>query len=177
MSLGTGWYVAIGTLVTAAILRSRRAGEMTAERDRIYRECLSGRVTVEQMRSIASAFERARCFPQARMLRLRIGLEELPEEIKEVRKETFRRCMASTNRDGILRVADAYEREGATSSAAKLRAHAERLPKPDEIQPIVTPPPTTDETAVSAVRTVEPEPLMNGSSNHVAIPQAPTVAN
>lgn len=137
----TGWYVAVGILGGAALLNSRRPGEMTEERDRIYRDCLSGSEPVEKMRKVAAAFEKARCFPQARMLRQRIALLELPPEIQEQRKQNFEKGMKSTNRAGILRLADAFDREGATTSARKLREHALSLPNPLEAKPIVTPPP------------------------------------
>lgn len=181
MSIGTGWYVALGTLLVGAIWKSQRPGEMTEERDRIYRECLSGRVPAEKMRDIMRAFEKARCFPQARMLQLRIELKELPPEIKEVRTASFKRAMASKNRDGVLRVADAFEAQGATTSAAKLRAHAERLPKATEAEPIVTPPPPESEPppeteGVSDNRQTA-EVITNGTSHHVAVHETPAIVN
>lgn len=164
---------------------------MTEERDRIYRKCLSGSVPVEQMRELARAFEKARCFPQARMLRLRIDLEELPEEIKAIRQETFQRAMASRKIPGILKVAQAFEDYGATSSAAKLRRHAEAVAKDlarESLDQVITPEPQSPppesvllETAADSVPIVEV--ITNGQTLHthqqpyVAVSETLPIAN
>ncbi len=171
-----GWWVAGGLLLTAALVRSQRPGEMNEERDRIYRECLSGRVPVEKMRELARAFEKARCFPQARMLRLRVELEELPEEIKEVRRLTFLKALASQNVESVLRVARAFEDCGATSSAAKLRRHAEKIPRPLEPAPVVTPEPSAPPPE-TVVLEAAPETLTNGVAPYVAVSEIAALAN
>jgi hypothetical protein len=170
MAGDAGWYAALGAIGVAALWNAKRPGFMDEERDRIYRECLTGRVPVDRMRDIARALEKARCFPQAKMLRLRIGLKELPPEEQEQRRAFFEKGMVSKNKDAILRLAEAFENEGATTSAAKLRRHAEQLPRPDEVQPIVTPPPTpeTPEEVSSS--------LLNGIS-HVAVSETPAITN
>lgn len=172
-----GWYTALGVTTAFALWNSQRPGEMTDERDRIYRECLSGRVPVDKMREIAAAFEKARCFPQCKMIRKRIALKELPATIQEERKQIFQRAMVSKNKQAILDVARAFEEEGATTSAAKLRRRANSLPDPMKADPIVTPPPNKPEQVESQVSDVsQPEiidvsdvrhSVMNGSSHVV----------
>lgn len=178
-SSNLGWYVAFGGSVLWAFWNSRRPGEMNETRDRAYVECLSGRVPVEKMRELANAFEKARCYPQARMLRLRINLEELPAEKKDERRAIFQRAMESKNHAAVLRVAQAFEQEGATTSASRLRAHAERLAKAlTEAPPIVTPPPAEPPAASVPASDVRQEAApvntsINGVSNigaaHVAV--------
>lgn len=138
-----GWTAALGALGIAALWNSQRSGEMTEQRDRIYRDCLSGRVPPEKMRKVADAFEKARCYPQARMLRLRVELSDLPPEIQAQRRADFAKGMASKNGPGVLRLAQAFEDQGATSSAAKLRRHARALAKAaiPETAAVVPPPP------------------------------------
>ena len=184
MPVSMGWYVALGGALAAALWNSRRPGEMNETRDRAYVECLSGRVPVEKMRELAAAFEKARCYPQAKMLRLRIALEDLPPETKALRREQFAKGMASKKPDAVLRLASAFEAEGATTSAAKLRKHAEQLVKAlTEAQPIVTPPPEPVAPAGDSYRVqtdfpsiqdqgrlTSDTPTVNGADSHVAVP-------
>jgi hypothetical protein len=131
----------LAALLAGAWWRSQRPGVMTEERDRIYRNCIAGKVPTDRMREIADAFEKERCFPQAKFLRQRIELRELPQEQKELRAAVFRKAMGSTNKAAVLRVAAAYESQAATIAASKLRKYASGLPDPEIPQPIITPPP------------------------------------
>jgi hypothetical protein len=190
MEISKGWLVALGALGLGALWKSRRPGEMNEERDRLYRECLSGGVPLERMKSLAQAFEKARCFPQAKMLYKRIALEELPPEVRESREKIFYRALASSNGPAILRVAQAFDDQGATRSALRLRRHAAQL-NPIISQPVVTPPPTPPAPApvveVNLAAQANPSELTNvGQSNGhpnakadhvVAVPEAPAVVN
>jgi len=198
MSGMTGWYVALGGLIAGAVWNSQRPGVMTEERDEAYRKCLEGHLSPEKMRKLVKILEKARCYPQAAMVMKRIALAELPDDVKEERRQIYLKAKSSKNKAGVLRVARLFEEYGSTSSAERLRRHAARLPDPMNPPPIVTPPPT--ETASVPMPSVESPPVeidtsnvidtsaesvsdvrqqpMNGSAQHVSMAQeAQAVAN
>lgn len=187
-----GWTAALGALGVAALWNSRRPGEMTERRDAIYRKCLRGEVSVEDMRAIANAFEKTRCYPQACMLRKRIALKELPPEGQERMREHFEKGMASKNGPGVLYLAQTFDDCGATRSAAKLRRHAQALAKAAApvAEPIVTPeapsePPSSEPPSERTDPTEPAIPIpgppkvpdtLNGASHHVAISHAAAIS-
>lgn len=142
--------VALGiTCVGVACIKARRPGVMTKERDAAYRRCISGQVKdPDELDRYANAFEKARLFPQALLIRQRAALRRLPDDVKAKRREIFRKAMRSKNKLAVIRCADAFESQGATTAAYRLRQYASGLPDvgPDgrpmvDPGPIVTPPP------------------------------------
>jgi hypothetical protein len=122
---------------------------MTTERDRIYRSAISGALKdPAKLRALADAFEREKLYPQAQLLRQRAALRELPPEIKSARRQVWRKAMVSKDKRAVLALADAYEKEGCTTAAQRLRTYASGLPDVRaSAEPIVTPPPRTPEQA------------------------------
>ena len=178
-----GWTVALGTLGVAALANSRRSGVMTEKRDEIYRDCLSGRVPVDRMRAVADSFEKVRCYPQARMLRLRVALQELSPEEQASMRANFQKGMASKNGPGVLRLAQAFDERGATSSAAKLRRHARALMEATApTERVVTPdPPPPPAPPLEPADPEEEAPPSSGRSEPtepaIPIPQSHTLPN
>ncbi len=100
---------------------------LSPERSILYQTALRKVEDPAKLRSFAAEFRSQGLEPQAIMLEKRANLRALPQETKRARRDVFRRAMKSTNKTAILTVADAYEREGATSAADALRAYAEGL--------------------------------------------------
>lgn len=140
-----GFLVFVGCLTGIAVYRAQRPGAMTPERDKLYRKCLSGQVRdSSELRRIADQFQGWRLFPQAELLRQRAALRELPTDVKLARRATFRKGMASKNKAAVLKLADAFDGQGCTTAAHRLRLYGSGLPDLDshsfESAAIVTPP-------------------------------------
>jgi transcriptional regulator of met regulon len=124
--------VIIPAAVVAAIYSYLRKpkdyGVMTEERTKVYRAALSGAVKeAEALDELAGAFAHQGLKEQANLLRKRAKLRRLPDETKKLRREVFRQALESKNRDGILVLANAYEQEGCTAAASRLREVASGL--------------------------------------------------
>jgi len=144
-----GLLVFIGCLTGIAVYRAQRPGAMTPERDKLYRKCLSGQVKDSaELRRIADEFQSWRLFPQAHLLRQRAALRDLPAEVKAQRRATFRKGMSSKNKLAVLKLADAFDAQGCTTAAHRLRQYGSGLPDLDqrsfESTAVVTPPADAD---------------------------------
>ncbi len=127
-------YLGITALAgAAAYVKMKRDKEkantatMNGERQIVYETALSKVKDPDKLYTLANTFEGEGLIEQATMLRKRAVLRALPEEIKEKRKEIFRTGMASKNKDGVLKLASAFEGEGATGAAESLRLYANGL--------------------------------------------------
>ncbi len=147
-------------LAGVAWWRSKRPGVMTTERDRIYRAAIGGSLKdPHALRKLADAFEKEKLYPQALLLRQRAALRELPDDVKAKRRLVWRQAMRSKNKLAVLRLADAYEKEGCTTACARLRAYASGLPEMGMTpapEPVVTPPPVDVVDIASADVSTDP---------------------
>jgi hypothetical protein len=135
---------AIGLAVAKSVKKPAPKG-MTAERRKVYEAALCTLKEPAKLRQLADAFEAEDCLAEARLLRQRASLRELPLEIKAQRRAVFSRAINSSNVDGILQVASAFAGEGATGAATHLRRHAASLVEQAE-KLRVEPPPEVEET-------------------------------
>lgn len=117
---------AIGLAVVKSVRKPAPQG-MTAQRRKIYEAALCTMKDPAALRKLADAFESEDCLAEARILRQRANLRELPLEIKAQRRAIFSRAINSSNVEGILKVASAFAGEGATGAAQNLRRHAASL--------------------------------------------------
>jgi hypothetical protein len=120
--------IALGLLGAGAffVAKKMRGGKMTPERRMIFEAALRER-DGQKLLTLADAFEKEGLIEQATMLRKRARLRNLPPEVKQARRDAFKKLLASDDKDAVLAAAKAYEDEGATGAAAKLRAYAEGL--------------------------------------------------
>lgn len=102
-------------------------GKLTPERALLYAEALKSMKDPASLRKLAQTFRAEGLEPHAVMLEKRAALRELPKEVKEERRAIFRKAIASKNKEAVLKMADAYDNEGATGSADTLREYAEGL--------------------------------------------------
>jgi len=102
--------------------RSRNHGIMTPERQKIFHAALAGGMQDPvNLDKLAKSFEEQGLHEQGALLRQRAALRRLPNEIKLARRKVWRRAIKSTNRTAMLQLADAYDLEGCTSAAMRLR--------------------------------------------------------
>lgn len=122
--------VIIALLAGGAYLkRGKVHGVMTAERTKIFNAALAGGMQdPDNLEKLAKTFAGEGLPEQAALLKQRANLKRLPNEIKLARRQVWRKAVKSKNKDGILRLASAYDKEGCTSAAMRLREIASGLP-------------------------------------------------
>jgi len=150
--------VAIVVIGVGAYVKSGKdRGVMTPERLKVFSAALNGALKdPESLDKLATAFSGEGLHEQAKLLRQRAMLKRLPLEVKRARADVWRRAVASKNKAGVLQVAAAYEREGCTSAAMRLREIASGLPEtiPEPQEPNIA---TPDAEAPVSTET-EPQP-------------------
>ena len=118
-----------GLAATAWYAQRRRAAippnpVKAATHAAIFGTAINGKLPPEKLRAMAEAFRSQGLTAEARMLDLRVALAEAPPEVKEQRREAYRKGMSSTDVAGIRNLAAAFESIGATGAADKLREYA-----------------------------------------------------
>lgn len=103
---------------------------MTPDRDKIYQEAMKNVRDGDKLRALAIVYDKEGLTNEADMLRKRAALREQPEEAKKARREAFKKTMSSTDHDGIIKVAEEFEKVGATGAAEALRTYAGTLKAP-----------------------------------------------
>ena len=128
--LGTVIPVAIVVLGVGGYVKTKKdRGVMTPERLKIFTAALNGALRdPTSLDKLASAFSGEGLHEQAKILRQRAALKRLPPEVKEARAVVWRRAIVSKNKAGVLKVAAAYDAEGCTQAAMRLREIASGLP-------------------------------------------------
>jgi hypothetical protein len=120
--------IAVAALATAAWLKATKPQPMmTPERRMIYQSALEFLKTPEQFDTLAAAFRKEGLTVEADMLEKRAKLLRASPDVKDARREVFRNAMKSTDPISIAKVADIFEKEGATGSAKALRAYAKTV--------------------------------------------------
>ncbi len=123
------WFTTRGRAKNGAAGKSTMAGEMTPERQIIYQTALSTTKDPLELQKLAAAFRKEGLVAQAILLDKRAKLRTLPDEVKEARRQIYREAMDQTDPDKVEKLADAFEKEGATGAAAALKEYAQSLRK------------------------------------------------
>lgn len=133
----------------AYLKRDKTKGVMTEARTKVFHAALSGGIQdPANLDKLASTFAGQGLPEQAALLRQRAALKRLPNEVKLVRREIWRKAIASKNKPVMAKIAAAYEREGCTSAAMRLREIISGLP--DNL-----PPPQSSVAGESSEETTE----------------------
>ena len=146
------------TLLGLAVLTWKKLGkkeEWNDEREAMYRsalEHLKGPAGVEKLLVIAAECEKQGFHEKSYALRKRAALRSTDAKTKKVRHEAYLKGMASTNVEGILKLAKTFENISATGAAANLRKHAENVQNgvDDTIPDETVPPPAAQGASVAA---------------------------
>lgn len=147
------------TLLGLAVLTWKKLGkkeEWNDDREAMYQsalEHLKGPAGVERLRVIAAQCEKQGFHEKAYALRKRADLRATDAKTKRARHEAYLKGMASTNIEGILKLAKTFENISATGAAANLRKHAENVQNgvDDTLQTVeTTPAPAPEEPPVKA---------------------------
>ena len=115
--------------------RSQNQRGMTAERRVLLDTLINTPQTPATLKTMADAYEKEGLKSEAATLRKKAALRELPDDVKERRKQVFRDAMKSSDPAAVLSVAAAFEKEGYTGNAAALREYAASLKKAAQAAP------------------------------------------
>lgn len=125
----------VGLGAWKAIRRPDPVG-MTAQRVQIYQAALATLKDPQKLRTLAQAYEDAGCLAEARILKQRAQLRELPKHVRAQRRDVFARAIRSSNPEAVRKVAEAFAAEGALGAAENLRRHANCLVEEAELMKI-----------------------------------------
>ncbi len=106
--------------------KKKRPG-MTPQRKAIYEAALRSLKDPIKLRGLADQFEKEGLKKEADLLRKRAALAELPKDQKIARKNAFRKGLLTADPKKAEHLANLFNQQGATGSAAKLFAHASAL--------------------------------------------------
>lgn len=114
----------------AYLRRDKNRGVMTPDRIKIFNAALAGGIQdPANLDKLANTFGKEGLDEQANLLRQRAALKRLPNEVKLARREIWRKAIASKDRELMMRIAAAYDSQGCTSAAMRLREIASGLPE------------------------------------------------
>jgi hypothetical protein len=120
--LGAGVGAVVGGGIAHASGGTNR-GVLTAQRQIIFERAMESIKDPNELKKLADAYAHEGLGVQADLLRKRAALRDLPADTKEQRRVAFRKAMAADDADVILKIAAAFEAEGALDAAKTLRAH------------------------------------------------------
>lgn len=136
----------------AYLRRDKDRGVMTPARLKVFNAALAGGMQdPDNLDKLADKFNGEGLPEQAALLRQRAALKRLPNEVKLARRNVWRKAIKSKNKAAVLRLAAAYDNEGCTSAAMRLREIASGLP--DQL-----PPPEANMSGEEAQAEVETQP-------------------
>lgn len=111
----------------ARVAPKRERIEMSPEGKMAFKTMMATEKTPEELREMAVVLDGQGHTLEAEMLRGRAALRELPAEVREQRKEIYRRAMASDDVEEIREFAGVFDAAQAFSSAQSLRQHADAV--------------------------------------------------
>lgn len=117
----------VALLATAAVRQYRKRDKMTPESKRIFEQAMKTLKEPAKLRTLAAAYEKQGLKAQAAELRKRAAIYDAPPQVKEQRKQVFKKAMNSTNPVAVKKVAAAFQKVGHYEGAAKLRSYARGL--------------------------------------------------
>lgn len=116
-----------GTAKSSVAGEGATFGGMTPERQIIYQTALACAKDPDELNKLASTFQAQGLYAQAQLLRKRANLRSLPKEVKEERAKIFKLGMNCKDPEQVLSLASAFESEGATGVANRLREYGNAL--------------------------------------------------
>lgn len=109
-----------------AVYRKVKGKKMTAKQKAIYEAALKEKDPVK-LRALADGFDKAGLKKEAELLRKRALIGEKPPSEKRRWRRHFKAGMKAKDPQSIDNLAKAFESQGATDAAAKLRQYSKGL--------------------------------------------------
>jgi len=130
--------VVLGLAGTAAYKVHKRKKGMTPERQAMFHGAIQSLADPDKLRALADKFHGEGFPAQADMLRKRAKLRELPGDVQEQRRETFRKGMRCLDADKVEKLASIYEQEGCAGASSCLYLYAKglRASDPNEVESV-----------------------------------------
>lgn len=121
--------VAGGALIAGAAVRHHRKThkKLTPDEEKVYTKAYQNLKDPKSLLALADKFQQNGHAHEADMLRKRAKLRNLPPETKKARRAAFKTALKSTDKQGVLHLADLFHKEGAVGAATKLREYAKGL--------------------------------------------------
>jgi hypothetical protein len=115
---------AIGT----AVYKAHTKKGLTPERKKVYEALMNSARPPAEYEKMAVEFEKNGLTTEADMLRKRAKLAAASPEEKAEHNAVYKKALASTNKEAVLRVANAFHLQGAIGAATSLRKYAAGIP-------------------------------------------------
>lgn len=130
--------VVLGLAGAAAYKVHKRKTNVTPERQALFTGAMNSLSDPSKLRALADQFHGDGLIDWSEKLRKRANLRELPENIKEQRRETFRKALRCLDPDKVEKLASIYENEGCAGTAACLQLYAQglRASDPNQVEAI-----------------------------------------
>lgn len=116
----------LGALAGFKAYKRRKKG-MTPARQKIYDQALTNMKDPVALRKLAAGYHKEGLTEQGTMLQKRARLRELPADVKQGRRDAFKKGMTLTDPAAVEKLAKAFADEGATGAAAELRKYGAGL--------------------------------------------------
>lgn len=100
------------------------APALSADREAVLKATLDTVTDPGSLRFMAAAFASEGLDREAALLRKRAALKELPADVLAARRQAMRDALKSEDPAEVRTMADAFDKEGCTAVAAKLRGYA-----------------------------------------------------
>jgi hypothetical protein len=147
-----------GSALTYREMNRKDYGILTPSREERYRNAMEFCYDPDLLREEARIFNEYGLKAQAALLTRRAEWRARSTETKKAHDEVYQKALTSTNIEGILRVAQAFEGWTATKKAQALRARAEELRNEGMRETVAS--------AVSSVESAEPEVKKSNGRSH-----------
>lgn len=105
----------------------KKIGEMTPEREAVFKEAMNNIEEPEKLRQLARVFAKEGLPHQADLLAKRARLRSLPDDVKKARKVIYQEALKLVDPQKVNEVADVFEQQGAIGAAQTLRQYASGL--------------------------------------------------
>jgi hypothetical protein len=125
----------IGGLVVAGIMRKRaqQYGIMTPERQTFFVTAMANLKDPLKLNKLADGYDKVGLKEAAELLRGRAKVKSLPDDVKAKHRAALKKGLASKNVVGIIKLAEAFDKQHLTGSSKLLREHAAAISKADAV--------------------------------------------
>jgi hypothetical protein len=128
--------IAAGLIAWRVHTNKKNPTKLTPERQAIYSAGMTFLKDPTKLNKLADAFAKSGLKGEASALRKRAALPSLPKNLQVARQQALKDGLASKDPVAVNKLADAFEKEGAGSSAVMLRQYANGLATSTSVMPV-----------------------------------------